>query len=373
MNRNFDQATLRPILAQFDIPGNLILVEPFGNGHINRTFASIHSQAGTRVRYIHQRINEQVFQRPDLLMDNIERVLRHQMAKILASGQPEPDRRSMRLIYGRDGRPFVQDSQGGYWRTYLFVEHTRSCDVLESDDQAANIARVIGRFQHMVADLPGPRLHETIPNFHNARTRYRTFHEVVAADPCQRVAAMRPEIEWFLANEDRTCAIVRAMEAKTVPERITHNDTKANNILLDDITGEGICVIDLDTVMPGSLLYDFGDMVRTATGTAAEDEPDATKMTMRLSRFRALVGGFAAETADIMTPGERELLPEAGRIITTIIGLRFITDYLGGDTYFRIHRPDHNRDRLRTQIALVESMDRQMAEIRAACAAAVDG
>lgn len=362
-----DQPTMLSILDQFVMPGHLILAEPYGSGHINRTFCSIYSQAGTRVRYIHQRINDQIFRQPDQLMENIERVLAHQEAKIRAAGLADPDRRAMKLVPGKDGKPYVRDSEGGWWRTYLFVERTRSCDVLETDAQAFEIAKAIGRFQQALADLQGPRLHETIPNFHNARTRYAAFHQALAADVKGRAASVKDDVDWFLAQEERTGAILRGLENGSVPERITHNDTKANNILLDDVTGEGICVIDLDTVMPGSLLYDFGDMVRTATGTAAEDEPDPKKMEMRLGRFRALVNGFVGETADILTPGEKTLLPEAGRILTTIIGLRFLTDYLNGDTYFRIHRPDHNRDRLRTQRALVESMDRQRTEMVQAC------
>jgi hypothetical protein len=367
-----DQPTMLSILDGFAIPGHLVFAEPYGSGHINQTFASVYSQAGTRVRYIHQRINDQVFRRPDQLMENIERVLAHQERKIREAGLSDPDRRAMKLIPSRWGKPYLRDAEGGWWRTYLFVERTRSCDVLETDAQAFEIARAVGRFQRSLADLAGPRLHETIPNFHNARTRYAAFHEALKADVRGRASGVKDDVDWFLAQEERTEAILRGLEDGSVPERITHNDTKANNILLDDVTGEGICVIDLDTVMPGSLLYDFGDMVRTGTGTAAEDEPVAAKMAMNPGRFRALARGFVGETAAILTPGERALLPEAGRILTTIIGLRFLTDYLGGDTYFRIHRPDHNRDRLRTQRALVESMDRQRDTIDAACQAAFE-
>jgi len=362
-----DENQMRVMLREFAIPGHFVSAEPYGSGHINQTFRSTFSQAGTRVRYIHQKINDQVFRRPDLLMENIERVLAHQESKILAAGRSDPDRRAMKLIPGVDGKPYVRDASGGWWRTYLFVERTRSCDVLETDGQATEIARAIGRFQLDLADLKGPRLHETIPKFHDARFRYSAFREAVAGDVKGRAAEVRADIDWFLAQEERTQSIVRAMDEGTVPERITHNDTKANNILLDDATGEGICVIDLDTVMPGSLLYDLGDMVRTATATAAEDEPDAGKMTVNLSRFGALIRGFVGQTASLLTPGERALLPGAGRVITTIIGLRFLTDYLAGDRYFRVHRPNHNRDRARTQIALVDSMDAHHQTLAALC------
>jgi hypothetical protein len=358
---------LAGILRGFDIPGDLVLIEPFGGGHINETLRSTWEGKGSRRRYIHQRINRQVFRKPEEVMDNIARVLGHLRGRILAAGQTEPERRCMTLVPARGGGLFLRDGEGEYWRSYAFIEGTRSRDLIKSDSQAVAIARAVGGFLALVADLPAPRLHDTIPFFHDAPSRYRLFRTALAEDASGRAASVRSETDWLLENEERTCAIVSAMEGGGVPERITHNDTKANNILLDERTDEALCVVDLDTVMPGSLLYDFGDLVRTSAGTALEDEPDALRMAFLPSRFRALVAGFLEGTAGIMTQGERALLPEAGRIITTIMGLRFLTDYLSGDSYYRVHRPGHNLDRTRTQIALVRSMDTRMGEIIAAC------
>ena len=368
---NADQ--LRGVLDAFALEGELMQVTAFGTGHINNTYRSVYDQAGTKVRYTHQRINEQVFKRPEEVMENIDRILGHLRAKILAAGLPDPDRRCLRLVRGKTGKPWVRDAEGGYWRTYAFIEKSKTCEVLESDRQAENIARAVGRFQLMLADLGGARLHETIPGFHDTPARYKTFHQILESDPVGRASSVRAEIDWVLANEERACAIARAMATEAVPERITHNDTKANNILLDETSGEAICVIDLDTVMPGSLLFDFGDLVRTSTGTAAEDEADASRMEMRLPFFRALAKGFIGETASILTDGERDLLPEAGRSITVEQALRFLGDHIAGDTYYRILRPGQNLDRTRTQIALVNSMDNQMDGIIQACNEALSG
>jgi len=373
MNANLNVDQLKVVLDGFALDGTLLEITAFGTGHINNTYRSIYDEEGTKVRYTHQRINEQVFKHPEEVMDNIDRILAHLRAKILAARLSDPDRRCLRLIKGRTGKPWVRDHAGGYWRTYAFIEKSSTCEVLESPRQAENIARAVGRFQLMLADLGGKRLYETIPNFHNTPERYKSFHQVLEADPVGRAASVRREIDWVLANEERACAIAGAMASGSVPERITHNDTKANNILLDEASGEAICVIDLDTVMPGSLLFDFGDLVRTSTGTAAEDEADASRMEMRLPFFQPLAKGFIGETAAILTSGERDLLPEAGRSITVEQALRFLGDHIAGDTYYRIHRPGQNLDRARTQIALVNSMDRQMDGIVRACHEALPG
>jgi len=357
------------VIAGFDLGGALVEVEAYGSGHINQTFRSVFLEEGRRVRYIHQRINHHVFHRPDELMENVQRVLAHQAQKVFAAGRDQPGRRSLTLVRGHDGLPYLRDRRGAWWRTYLCIEGARSLDVLETPDQARAIARAVGLFQLDLADFPLPRLHETIPRFHDAEARYDAFRATCRADVLGRVSSVRAEVDWFLAQESVTTAVVRDLRDGSLPERITHNDTKANNILVDDATGEGICVIDLDTVMPGSLIYDFGDLVRTGTGTAAEDEADASKMAFDLARFRALVEGFYEVALPILTESEKRLMPLAGRILGTIIGLRFLTDYLDGDRYYKTSRPGHNLDRARTQMALVKAMDREQSALEATCRA----
>ena len=216
-----------------------------------------------------------------------------------------------------------------------------------------------------MADLPGGRLVETIPNFHHTPSRFEKFREVLQRDPKGRAATVKPEIEFALARAHEVSVITAAMQKGEIPERVTHNDTKLNNVLLDNETQEGLCVIDLDTVMPGSALYDFGDLVRTSTSPAAEDEKDLSKVVMQLPMFEALVKGYLSTAGSFLTPRERSLLPFAGKLITFEIGLRFLTDWLEGDVYFKIKRPEHNLDRLRTQFKLVASIENQLPAMEA--------
>jgi hypothetical protein len=235
---------------------------------------------------------------------------------------------------------------------------------VQSPRQAYEAGRAFGGFQHLVVDLPGKRLHETIPHFHNTRRRFDRLQEVLLADPYNRAKVAAREVEFALAQETIVDALLKAQENGECPERVTHNDTKFNNVMMDWETGEALCVLDLDTVMPGLVLYDFGDMVRTTTSPTLEDERDLSKVGVRLSVFEALAHGYLSATAPFLTPGERERLVFAGKLITYTIGIRFLTDFLAGDKYFRIHRPEHNLDRSRTQFALVRSIDTQEAEMR---------
>jgi hypothetical protein len=226
---------------------------------------------------------------------------------------------------------------------------------VQSPVQALAAAKTFGRFQKLLADLPAPRLNDTIPDFHHTPKRFAMLEKAVAADPVNRAISAKPEIEFALHRQ----GICRVLLDAKLPERVTHNDTKFNNVLLDDATGEGICVIDLDTVMPGLALYDFGDMVRTATSPAREDERDLSKVTMRFPMFEALMRGYLSTASEFLTPMEKQFLPFSGKLITFEIGIRFLTDFLAGDTYFKVHRDGHNLDRCRTQFKLVESIEQQ--------------
>jgi Ser/Thr protein kinase RdoA (MazF antagonist) len=301
-------------------------------------------------------------------MANVERVCAHAYAKLKHAGAPDAERRTLRLIPTKSGRAWHIDASGNRWRCYHFIEGATGHDVVRSPEQAYAAAKSFGAFQSLLADLPGGRLHETIPDFHHTPSRFARFQRALAQDAHGRAAFAVPEIAFALARAHEVGVVVDALRDGTLPERVTHNDTKLNNVLLDDITQEGVCVIDLDTVMPGSVLYDFGDLVRTSTSPAAEDETDLSKVRMQFPMFEALVKGYLASAGGFLTPKEKELLPFAGKLITFEIGLRFLTDWLEGDTYFKIKRPTHNLDRARTQFKLVESIEAQLPAMQASVA-----
>ena len=341
------------IARRFQICGEFLSAEPYGSGHINDTYCVAFDQAGTKTRYILQRINHNIFKRPDLLMENIQRVTAHLAVKV--AGQPDVSRRVLTLIPTREGICYHQDAQGNYWRAYLFIEKARSYDAVENPRQAFEAAKAYGHFQKLLADLPAPRLHDTIPDFHHTPKRFAALTKAIEGDLFNRAAEAKKEIDFALQHAPMTDALIRA----GLPERVTHNDTKFNNVMLDDETGEGICVVDLDTLMPGLALYDFGDMVRTTTSPTKEDERDLTRIEMQFPMFEALARGYLTEAGGFLTSAEKKMLALSGKLITFEIGIRFLTDFLGGDTYFKVHRNGHNLDRCRTQFKLVESIERQ--------------
>jgi Ser/Thr protein kinase RdoA (MazF antagonist) len=264
------------------------------------------------VKYVNQRINHLVFREPEKLMENIERVTRFARAKILAAGG-DPDREALTIVPTRDGHSFHRTSEGTYWRMFRYIDGARTYDRVEDLRHVYSASKAFGNFQKMLAELPGERLHETIPN------------------------------------------------SGRIPERVTHNDTKLNNVMIDDRTGEGVCVIDLDTVMPGSILYDFGDSVRLGAATAAEDERDLDKVGFDLGLFDRLAAGYLDAARDFLVPAEADLLTFSAKLLTLECGIRFLTDHLKGDVYFKIHREGHNLDRCRTQLKMVSEMEKQMA------------
>ena len=343
---------------QFAILGDFINAVRHGSGHINDTYKVTCDLAGQPIHYLLQRINHTIFKEPLALMENVQRVTGHLRTKLHAAGVTDLSRRALTVIPTRAGEPVLHDAAGQWWRLYLFIEQAHTVDRVESEQQVFEAARAFAQFQRLLADLPPPRLHDTIPNFHNAAMRLAALRDAVQSDPCGRVAGTQPEIE-FVEQRAAMCARLLERHARgEIPERITHNDTKINNVMLDEQTQEAVCVIDLDTVMPGLALYDFGDMVRTATAAALEDERDLDKVFMRPEMFAALARGYLSE-ADFLNRAEREELVFSGRLITLVIGIRFLTDHLLGDTYFKIHRPGHNLDRCRTQFKMVASMETQ--------------
>jgi Ser/Thr protein kinase RdoA (MazF antagonist) len=356
---------LGAVCTHFPFAGRFVTGAPHGSGHINDTFAVTFDQDGVRSRYILQRINHRIFKDVPRLMDNIARVSAHIAEKVRHEPPARPPLQALTLVRTKAGENVHRDAQGGFWRAYVFVEGASTHDIVSSPDLARETAFSFGTFQRQLADLPGARLSETIPNFHHTPERYATFQRAVTDDTHRRAAAVAAEIEFAQRHEPLVDVLFKLHAAGDAAERITHNDTKANNVMLDDTTGRGVCVIDLDTVMPGLSLYDFGDMVRSAVNSAAEDETDLGLVQARLPIFDALVSGYLASARRFLTTAETDHLVRAAQLMTFEVGLRFLTDYLQGDVYFRTKRPGHNLDRARNQFALVASMETQRGQMEA--------
>lgn len=337
-----------------------IYVEPsiYGNGHINDTYI-VHSDP----KYILQRINKNVFTDPPAMMENIIGVTSFLREKIQAAGG-NPDRETLKFMTTEDGKPYFVDDNGDYYRAYQYIDHVISCTTVDSPDRLYHAAKAFGRFQNMLADYPADTLHETIVQFHDTRKRFRDFVEAVEADKSGRADTCREEIRFVLDREADCSIVVDAIAKGEIPLRVTHNDTKLNNVLLDEVTGEGVCVIDLDTVMPGSLLYDYGDALRFGGSSGAEDEPDLSKIWFVMENFEAFTKGFLEELVSI-TDKELELLAFSIKLMTLECGSRFLADYINGDTYFKTKYPEHNLVRARTQFKLVADMEAHMDEMNA--------
>lgn len=360
----YQERQLQDISRQFQIYGQILHAETCKIGHINETYSATYNQGGAKVRYIHQKLNTSVFKNPEAVMKNVMRVTTHVRQKLEEKNSPDLTRRALIVVPTRNGDAFYRNGEGECWRTFLFIEGTQSFEAVQSTSQAFQAGRAFGEFQSLLVDLPGGRLEETIPDFHNTRKRFAAFQKALAADHFNRAQKAGPEIAYALKNEALSDLVLKAMSKGKIPERITHNDTKFNNVMLDVASGEAMCVVDLDTVMPGSVLYDFGDMVRTTTSPTLEDEQDLSKVKIQMPMFKKLTEGYWSGAGEFLTKTEKSLLALSGKLITFELGLRFLTDYLGGDTYFRIHRPDHNLDRTRTQFKLVDSIAQQEEAMR---------
>jgi len=355
----YQEKQLQEISKQFQIYGEILHAETLKIGHINETYSATYDQGGMRVRYIHQKINRGVFKKPIAVMKNVMRVTTHIRRRLEAANARDITRRSLIIIPARDGQCYHVGQDGDYWRTFVFVEGVQTYEAVQSPEQAFQAGRAFGEFQNLLVDLPGERLNETIPAFHNTRRRFAALQQAIQKDHYNRAKDAGPEIEFALKREPLVDVILNAMAKGKIPERITHNDTKFNNVMLDTLTGEAKCVVDLDTVMPGCALYDFGDMVRTTTSPTLEDERDLSKVKMHMPIFKQLAEGYVSSAGSFLTKAEKSLMAFSGKLITFEIGIRFLTDFLSGDTYFRIHRPDHNLDRCRTQFKLVASVEQQ--------------
>jgi Ser/Thr protein kinase RdoA (MazF antagonist) len=347
------ESRIAAVARRFEIGGDFLEATSYGSGHINDTYKILFRDGAALHCHILQRINHNIFKRPVALMENLQRVTAHIAEQV--SSEPDWKRRVLRLIPARDGRAWHVDDEGNYWRAFHLIQKAHSYDAVESANQAYQAGRAFGRFQQLLANLAPPRLHDTIPDFHHAPKRFKALEQAIDADVAGRAILAKPEIEFARARESISGVLLDA----NLPERVTHNDTKFNNVLLDDDTGEGICVIDLDTVMPGLAPYDFGDMVRTTTSPAMEDEQDLSNVTMQFPMFEALARGYLSTAGGFLTKAEKDLLAFSGKLITFELGVRFLTDFLMGDTYFKVHRERHNLDRCRTQFKLIESIEQQ--------------
>lgn len=360
------RATVEDIFGEFAIDGQFVRSEHLKVGHINDTFlVEARSRQGNS-QFIFQRINHSVFPEPEKLMANFQKITQHLRAKLEKMPGRNPERETLNLVASRSGRSYLRTAEGEYWRAYRFVGDAHILNTATLPEQAFEAGRAFGCFQKLLADLPPSSLHETIPFFHHTPRRLARFKETLAADPCGRASQAEDAIAFVLERTALVSVITDGLESGRLPLRVTHNDTKINNILFDNQTGKAVCVIDLDTAMPGSALYDFGDMVRTATCRAEEDETDLSRVKMEMELFSALAEGYLQEVGAFLTRGEVDLLAFSGRLMTFTIGLRFLTDFLAGDVYFRTNRRGQNLDRARAQFALMRSMEEQ-AESMEAC------
>ena len=333
--------------------------ETYGGGHINDTYLATKNG----VLHILQRMNTKVFTDPDALMVNISSVTGHIRKKVKENGG-NPDRETLHFIKTKDGKRYFKDSEGDCYRAYIFVDDSVTYDAVNNAEEFCESAKAFGRFQNMLADFPAEELHESIKNFHKTTERVEHLKEAVANDVCGRLKTCQKEVDYALEQAKHAGIVCDSLEDGTIPYRVTHNDTKLNNVLFDIHTGKAICVIDLDTVMPGSLLYDFGDSLRFGANTAVEDEADLDKVTFDLNLFEAYTKGFVSEMKDSLTEKEKELLAFSAKLMTYECGIRFLTDYLNGDTYFKIKYPEHNLVRAKNQLKLCQDIDKKMDEMK---------
>ena len=350
-------AFLDEVITQFSFQGQLIHCTPFGSGHINDTFLLTYRRANrSKYKVVLQKINTTAFKKPEELMLNMMNICSHLRAKIGMAGG-DPDRETLTPLYTKNGKPYYWDSTGGFWRATLYIADSISYNQVEKPEHFYESALAFGRFQSLLSDFPAHTLFETIPGFHDTAARLEVFKQAVEEDIMGRADSVREDIQFILDREDVAHCFGDLLKAGEIPLRVTHNDTKLNNVMFDINTDKAICVVDLDTVMPGLAMNDFGDSIRFGASTAAEDERNLNKVWCDLELFRQYTKGFLEGCQGKLTPKEVELLPMGAKVMTYECGMRFLTDYLQGDTYFKISRENQNLDRFRTHKKLVSDME----------------
>lgn len=351
MEQEFD---FQGIYEHFSINGDFVECVRYGEGHINDTFKLTVNDAGKEVRYILQRINNRLFTEVDKLMRNIELVTSFCRKSVEKRGG-DPMRECLNVVPTKDGKSYYFDGVN-YFRVYVFIENATTYQIVRDPRDFYESAVAFGNFANLLAEFDASQLYEVLPNFHNTKVRFDNFMKAVEADAFGRKAEVEKEIGWVLDHKYLCGEIADRIESGEIPLRVTHNDTKLNNVMLDDATGKGLAVIDLDTVMPGSLCYDFGDSIRFGCNPVAEDEPDITKVNFRFDLYESYLKGYLSAVRESITEEERKMLPVGAVLMTYECGMRFLTDYLEGDVYFRTHRPKQNLDRAHTQFKLVDDM-----------------
>ena len=342
------------IIGKFSVAGELVSCERYGEGHINDTFKVTMDDCGREVHYILQCINNRLFPDVERLMHNIELVTEFCRKSVIERGG-DPMRECLTLIRTKDGASYTCED-GNYFRMYVFIEGATTYQSVRDPRDFYESAVAFGNFANLLAKFDASQLYEILPDFHNTKVRYENFLRAVEKDICGRVKEVRGEIDWVKSHSDLCGKIVDKIASGEIPLRVTHNDTKLNNVMLDDATGKGLAVIDLDTVMPGSLCYDFGDSIRFGCNSAAEDEPDTEKVHFVFDLYKTYLDGYLSAVGNSVTQEEKENLPTGAVLMTYECGMRFLTDYLEGDVYFRTHRARHNLERARTQFKLVDEM-----------------
>lgn len=347
------------ILQKFQLRFPPLSVKVYGQGHINHTFLV---ETSGEERYILQGINKNVFPQPEKLMENIVKITFY-LKDIIREYGGNPDRETLTPVFGTDGKSFFKDENGEYWRVYRYIEDAVTLNTAKSLEDFCESGIAFGRFQRMLKDFPAETLYPVIPDFHNTAMRYRTFEKAVNQDICGRTKEVKKEIDFIQERRSEMSILSDMLERGELPLRVTHNDTKLNNVMLDKESHKALCVIDLDTVMPGLSVHDFGDAIRFGANTAAEDEPDMVKVSLSLEHYEAYRKGFLQGCQGSLTENEIRMLPMGAKMMTLECGMRFLTDYLQGDTYFKVNRERHNLDRCRCQLALVEDMERKWDKI----------
>ncbi|MEG1886854.1 MAG: phosphotransferase [Oscillospiraceae bacterium] len=353
MDREYACSKIDEAIKQYSFNNKVKKYSLYGNGHINDTFLI---ECEDAEKFIMQRMNHEIFKNPSELMENITSVTAYLREKIIARGG-DYKRETLNVVDTLKGDKFYKDSIGCYWRVYLFVDDGLCYDSARTPEDFYQSGYAFGNFQRLLADYPASTLHETIPDFHNNQDRYQNFINAVKNDKCGRVKDVRAEIDFIIERKSDTDVCNEMLKNGELPLRVTHNDTKLNNVMIDNKTGEAMCVLDLDTVMPGLSINDFGDSIRFGASTASEDETDLNKVSMDLDLFESYTKGFLKACGESLTAKEKEMLAFGAKMMTFECGMRFLTDHLEGDTYFRIHRENHNLDRARTQLKLVADME----------------